>query len=171
MKKEVLLVTEYNDYYQSYIDKCGDLDLLEGLKSNGVRVVAFLKQIQSSKHLYRYTDGKWTLKEVVQHIIDTERVFAYRALCISRKDFTHLPGFEQDDYVVNSNANAKSMSDLISEYEKVRAHTLCLFKSFSEEMFSLIGTANQSNISVRAIGFIILGHEKHHCDVIKHRYL
>lgn len=171
MKKEVLLPGEYHEYYQSYIDNSGELELLIGLENNGAKVVEFLEQIDLNRHLYRYSEGKWTIKEIVQHIIDTERVFAYRALCISRKDATPLPGFEQDDYVVNSNANTKSMADLIDEYKKVRASTLSLFKSFTEEMFSFAGNANNSTISVRAIGFIILGHENHHCQIISDRYL
>ncbi|WP_053992525.1 DinB family protein [Mangrovimonas sp. TPBH4] len=171
MKREDLTLEEYHPFYQSYIDKSGGLELLSGLKTNGIVIKQFLKQIQLDKHLFKYAEGKWTIKELVQHIVDTERVFAYRALCISRKDSTSLPGFEQDDYVLNSNANTKSMSDLIDEYVTVRASTVSLFNSFSEDMLSIIGKANQSDISVRAIGFIILGHENHHCQIIRDRYL
>jgi len=120
---------------------------------------------------YRYADGKWTIKEIIQHLMDAERIFTYRALRIARKDQTPLPGFEQDDYVLPSQANKRSMEDLLNEFKAIKMATVSLYDSFSEEMLMELGTASNNPISVRAIGFIIMGHEIHHCDVIKDRYL
>ena len=103
--------------------------------------------------------------------MDTERVFAYRALCFSRKDKAELPGFDQDDYLVHSNANSRSIDSLIEEYISIRNATITLYKSFSKEMLLEIGIASKSPLSVRAAGYIIAGHEKHHCNIVKERYL
>ncbi|MGJ8593047.1 MAG: DinB family protein [Aquaticitalea sp.] len=162
---------EYNPYYQTYIGKTNGLELKDGLKSNSQTVVSFLRALPESKHEYCYADDKWTVKEVLLHIIDTERIFAYRALRIARKDKTALPGFDQDEYVPHSNANARSFQSLIKEYETVRLSTTILFDSFTEEILLELGTASNSPISVRALGFIMIGHENHHCEIIRERYL
>ncbi|MFC4721940.1 DinB family protein [Geojedonia litorea] len=171
MTKDNLKPGEFNPYYGTYIDKTAGLDLKSGLKVGGKRTINFLKSISNEKLEYRYAKGKWTIKEIIQHLIDAERVFAYRALRIAREDQTPLPGFEQDDYVLPSKANNRSLDQLLNEYAAVRQATVTLFDSFSDEMLIQLGTASNSPISVRAIGFIIIGHEIHHCDVIKERYL
>ena len=132
---------------------------------------AFLNAIPKDKLEYRYAEGKWTVKEIIQHIIDTERIFAYRALRVARNDKTALPGFEENDYALTGNANARTLESLLAEYKAVRQATIALFNSFSDDMLKHIGTASNSPISARAIGFIIIGHEAHHCNVIKERYL
>ena len=114
---------------------------------------------------------KWTIKEIIQHIIDTERIFTYRALCIARKDKSLFPGYDQDDYAVNSEANNRSMISLMNEYKSVRLSSIILFESFSSEMLKRIGIASNSNLSPRAVAFITIGHENHHCEIIKERYL
>ena len=162
---------EFNPYYGTYIKKSGALTLKEALAVNHIKILEFLGAIPHSKLEYRYTDGKWTIKEIIQHLIDTERVFAYRSMCISRKDKTLFPGFDQDEYVVNCNANQRTIDTLIEEYRSNRLATINLFNSFTNEMLTEIGTASNSNLSVRAVGFIILGHENHHCQVIQERYL
>lgn len=171
MTKDNLKAGEFNPYYGTYIDKTAGLDLRNGLKVGGERSINFLKSISNEKLEYRYAEGKWTIKEIIQHLIDSERVFAYRALRIAREDKTPLPGFEQDDYVAPSKANKRSLDQLMNEYAAVRHATVALFDSFSNEMLMRLGTASNSTVSVRAIGFIIMGHEIHHCDVIKERYL
>jgi uncharacterized damage-inducible protein DinB len=171
MTSNDLKASEYNPYYQSYINKTTVLDLKTGLKANKENVVFFLRSIPENKLDYRYTEGKWTIKEILLHIIDTERIFAYRALRIARKDQTPLPGFEQDDYVPESNANLRSFENLLDEYKAVREATITLFNTFGDDVLILTGTASNSPVSVRAMGFIIIGHENHHCDVIKERYL
>jgi len=171
MTKDDLSVDEYNPYYQQYIKKAGDVTISEGLKDNGDVTIAFLESISEEKLEYRYEEGKWTIKEIIQHIIDTERIFTYRALCIARKDKSLLPGYDQDDYAVNSEANNRSMISLMNEYKSVRLSSIILFESFSSEMLKRIGIASNSNLSPRAVAFITIGHENHHCEIIKERYL
>ena len=133
--------------------------------------IRFVQNIPMDKFDYRYAEGKWTIKDIIQHVIDTERIFAYRALRISRNDTTPLPGFEENDYVENTKANERGIQDLLAEFSAVRYATLFLFKSFSEEQLKRMGTASGTAISVRAIGFIIIGHQKHHQNVFQERYL
>lgn len=171
MTKNDLSKDEYNPYYQTYIEKAGDVTLREGLQNNGDATIAFLEAIPEDRLEYRYEDGKWTIKEIIQHLIDTERVFTYRALCIARKDSTLFPGYDQDDYAANSEANARSIHDLMNEYKAVRLATIILFESFTKEMLTQIGVASNSSLSPRAVAFITIGHENHHCDVIRERYL
>ncbi|MGC1473400.1 MAG: DinB family protein [Psychroserpens sp.] len=171
MTKDDLSKGEYNPYYQNYIEKAGSVKLHEGLKANADLTVSFLESIPEHKFEYRYEDGKWTVKEIMQHLIDTERVFTYRALCIARKDKTLFPGYDQDQYVVSCEANLRSYSSLINEYKAVRLATSVLFESFTRPMLTEIGTASSSNLSPRAVAFIIIGHENHHCQIIKDRYL
>jgi hypothetical protein len=120
---------------------------------------------------YRYAEGKWTIKEIIQHLIDCERIFSYRALRFSRNDKTPLPGFDEDSYNENTAGNLRSLQDLLTELAVVRQSTLSLFKSFSQEQLLRIGNASDKEISVRAIGFIILGHQKHHQHIFQQRYL
>ena len=162
---------EYNAYYGTYIDKTGELTLKGDLRDLGKKTILFLEHISKDKLEFRYADGKWTIKEIIQHLMDAERIFAYRALRIARQDKTPLPGFEQDDYVGPSQANNRSLEELINEFKAIKIATATLFDSFSEEMLLALGTASNNPISVRAIGFIIMGHEIHHCQVIKERYL
>jgi uncharacterized damage-inducible protein DinB len=171
MTKDILKFNEFNPYYGTYIDKTQELTLKEGLKSNGESIIGFLQKIPKEKLEYRYAEGKWTIKEIIQHLIDTERIFTYRALRIARKDTTPLSGFEQDDYVLPSEANKRSIESLITEFNAVKAATVALYNSFTETMLISKGTASNSLVSVRAIGFIIMGHDIHHCEVIKERYL
>ncbi|WP_298896201.1 DinB family protein [uncultured Psychroserpens sp.] len=171
MTKDDLLKSEYNPYYQTYIEKAGSSHLNEGLKDNGNATIAFLESIPEDKLEYRYAEGKWTVKEIIQHLIDTERVFTYRALGIARGDKTLFPGFDQDEYAASCNANNRSIYSLMNEYKAVRLATINLFDGFTDEMLTKIGTASNSNLSPRAVAFIVTGHENHHCDVIKERYL
>ncbi len=162
---------EYNSYYQTYLSKTNDVQLNEGLRSNMEKVISFLKSISKNKLVYRYEEGKWTIKEMLLHIIDTERIFAYRALRIARQDQTPLPGFDQDAYVPTSKANDRSLESLLDEYKTVRHATIALFDSFDDEMLIQVGSASNSPLSVRAAGYILIGHENHHCDIIRERYL
>jgi uncharacterized damage-inducible protein DinB len=164
-------INEYNPFYQTYINKAQNVDLKRGLRQSFETVIEFLNTIPEDKLEYHYADGKWTIKEVIQHIIDAERIFAYRALRIARQDQTPLPGFEENDYVPASFANDRSRAELLSDYKAVREATISLFDSFTDAMLLQIGTASDSPISVRALGFITIGHENHHCQVIKERYL
>ena len=172
MTRSELPKSEYNPYYHNYIlaleESAGILDtLIEGRD-------AFLKVIDDvpdSKMEFAYAPGKWTLAELIAHIIDAERVFQYRALRFARGDKTALPGFEQDDYVLTCGANQRKKKDLLAEYEAVRESTIQLFKSFSDDALASIGTASGSPMSVRAQGFVICGHQAHHLRIIQERYL
>ena len=168
---EYLKPEEFNSYYAPYINLVEHKDIVLSLQQNFEETLSFYKSIPEEKWLFSYADGKWTIKEIIQHLLDTERVFAYRALCFSRKDSVELPGFDQDEYLINSDANSRSKESLIEEYVSIRNATITLFNSFSEEMFLQIGVASNSPLSVRAAGYIIVGHEKHHCNIIKERYL
>lgn len=163
--------SEYHPYYELYLSKCPFNDILSGLQQSKDQFETFLKSIPAEKQLYKYASDKWIIKEVLVHIIDTERIFAYRALRIARRDVTALPGFDQDEYVLNSDANSRNFEDLISEFVSVRLSTVSLFNSFSEEDLLQKGIASNSPISVRALGYILIGHQNHHQEIIEKRYL
>lgn len=171
MKISQLIENEYPNYFLKYINLSGDVNLQEELEICLHKFIKFVQNIPLDKFDYRYAEGKWTIKEIIQHIIDTERIFAYRALRISRNDKTLLPGFNENDYVDNSFGNLRSIQDLLTEMSVVRHATLSLFKSFSQEQLLRIGTVSDKQISVRAIGFIIIGHQKHHQMIFEERYL
>jgi hypothetical protein len=158
-------------YYHKYIAKVSANNVNEALETNGKEMISFLKNIPEETWEHSYAPGKWTIKELVQHLIDAERIFSYRALTFARKDTTPLPGFEENDYVSNSHANRRSPGSLLTELEKLRASTISLFDSFNEEQMENEGVANNVSIYVRSIGFIIAGHAIHHIEVIKERYL
>lgn len=171
MKSSQLTTNEYGPYYKGYIDLAGNDLLIAGLTKSMYRHLNLFSSISEDKMNYAYAEGKWTIKELVVHLIDCERVFAYRALRCARNDKTDLPGFDQDDYVTTSEANNRSKASLIEEYESVRKSTIAMFKSFTDEMLTKVGTANGNPMSPRALGFIIIGHEKHHAKIIRERYL
>lgn len=171
MKVTGIPENEYSIFNATYINAAGEGNLYEDLEISLHDFIRFVQDIPMDKFDYRYAEGKWTIKEIIQHVIDTERIFSYRALRISRNDITALPGFDENDYALNTNANDRHLQSLLTELSIVRQSTLALFKSFSEEQIKRIGIASNNEISVRAIGFIILGHQKHHQKVYKERYL
>lgn len=171
MKSNQLPVNEYASYYEAYIQVLEDVHLIEELEICIHDFIKFVQNIPMDKFDYRYAEGKWTIKDIIQHLIDAERIFSYRALRISRNDKTPLPGFEEDDYVINTDANSRGIQGLLEELAAVRQSTLFLFKSFSPEQLERIGTASGKEVSVRAIGFILIGHQKHHQNIFQERYL
>jgi hypothetical protein len=171
MKSNQLPINEYADFYKSYIQVLEDVELIEELEICLHEFIKFVQNIPMDKFDYRYEVGKWTIKEIIQHLIDSERVFSYRALRISRNDKTPLPGFNENDYVDNSNGNDRNLQGLLTELAVVRQATLSLFNSFSQEQLAKIGIASNNEVSVRAIGFIIIGHQKHHQKIFTERYL
>lgn len=171
MKASEIQETEYHPFYHGYILNAGDADLLETLEDEMDTLMAFFASIPVEKLDYRYAEGKWTIPEIISHMTDAERIFAYRALRFARKDATPLAGFEENDYVPESRANERSMEALMSEFRAVRMATITLFESFSREQLERRGSANDAEMSVRAIGFVIVGHAAHHCQVIEERYL
>jgi uncharacterized damage-inducible protein DinB len=171
MNSNQLPVSEYASFYATYIKAIEDIELFEELEISLHDFIKFVQNIPMDKFDYSYAEGKWTIKEIIQHIIDTERIFSYRALRISRNDKTPLPGFEENDYVVNTNAKSRSIQELLTEFSAVRHSNLIMFKSFSEEQLARIGIASENEVSVRALGFLIIGHMKHHQKVFAERYL
>lgn len=171
MKLDQLPINEYAGFYSTYIQALENVHLIEELEISVHELIRFVQNIPMNKFDYRYAEGKWTIKEILQHLIDCERIFSYRALRFSRNDNTPLPGFEENDYVKNTDAVNRSIQDLLTEMAVVRQATLSLFKSFSPEQLLRKGIASGNEISVRAIGFIITGHQKHHQKIFQERYL
>ena len=163
---------EYSPYAIMYIKLLPDDDLvLNHLKENYKKVNEFILSLQPGKLTYRYAEKKWTIKEILVHIMDDERIYAYRALRIARNDKTPLPGFEQEDYIPFTRANQRSLSSIFREYKTVRSATLSLFSSLSNEDLLRVGIANDHPVSVRALAYHIAGHELHHLNIIRERYL
>lgn len=163
--------TEYNPYYGKYVSLVAGDDILAALSDQLSETLALLGSVPESEAGFRYAPGKWSMKELVGHVIDGERIFAYRALRFARNDRTPLPGFEQDDYIQNASFDACSLAALAAEFESVRRATLFLFEHLDAEAWTRTGVASDSEVSVRALAYIIAGHELHHVGVLRDRYL
>lgn len=161
---------EYATFYKTYIDKV-EGDVVQFLEKQVDRFNDLCNNISESKTLYRYADDKWSIKELIGHCIDTERIMAYRLLRISRGDTTSLAGFDENEYVRNSNFNKRDWNSLLSEFNSLRTSNILLIKSLSAEQLANIGSANELSISARALVYIIAGHLEHHLDVLIRRYL
>lgn len=161
---------EFAPYYGTYISQVPDTDILDLLAEQNRETAALLEGVPPTREDYRYEPGKWSIKQVVGHLSDTERAFAYRALRFSRGDAQPVPGFEQDAYVAGANFDDRTMADLTSEFVAVRQGTLALFRSLSPDMLVRRGTASGVTFSVRAIPYIIAGHERHHVRMLRDRY-
>ncbi|MFY0631323.1 MAG: DinB family protein [Flavobacteriaceae bacterium] len=164
---------EYNPYFKSFIEDLSSngKSIVENLKETGQFLEDVVSNLSKEKELYRYAEGKWTIKELLLHIIDTERIFNYRALRFSRNDKTDVQGFEQDEYNDHSNANERELQNLLDEFKAVRLSTIALYQGLSDEALLRMGTASGNAISVRALGFITSGHQIHHIRVFQERYL
>lgn len=158
-------------FYHRYINHVEENDVLPALQNQAATFLQFLHDIPADKRSYRYGPGKWTIQEVLQHIIDAERIFAYRALCFARKEQTSLPGFDENDYAGNSKAGKRNWDDMVEEFNTVRHGNAILFRSFDNEQLETTGIANNNPVYVMAIGFIMAGHVTHHREVLKERYL
>jgi hypothetical protein len=163
--------TEHDPYYSRYIDQVPEGDVLDTLGWQMRDTLAFLRGLPESAGDSRYAPGKWSVKEVVGHITDTERIMSYRALRIARGDTTPLPGFEQDDYVKAANSGRRQLAGLASEFESVRNATLSLFRSLDDEALLRRGVANKVEVTPRALAYIIAGHERHHLEILRTRYV
>jgi hypothetical protein len=159
------------DYFHRYIAQTEGDDLNEILKKQAITFTSFLQNIPAGKYDYRYGPDKWTVKEVLQHIIDTERVFAYRALCIARGEQQPLPGFNEDDYAKNAPCADRKWSDMIEEFQAIRRSTELLFNSLDAARLEHSGIASGKPVYVLGIGFILAGHVAHHVAILKERYL
>ncbi|MBL3657831.1 DinB family protein [Fulvivirga sediminis] len=159
------------EFYQGYIKGIEEEELIPALINHGNITLDLLKSIPEVSAGYCYQPGKWSIKQVVAHMIDTERIFAYRSLAIARNDKTPLPGFEENDYAEEANVENRKLYRIIEEYNNVRASTIDLFSSFSETMLHRENMCNGNLMSVNTIGYIIVGHEAHHRAVLLERYL
>jgi uncharacterized damage-inducible protein DinB len=163
---------EYNSDIVPYINLIpDDGHIIKHLANNLKKTKSFLLSIPGKKFQYRYAENKWTIKDILAHIMDHERIYAYRALRIARNDKTPLPGYDADNYALYSRANERSLKEIFEEYDTVRNATISLFKSFDEAAFLRTGTAIGHTVSVRALAYHIAGHELHHMNIIKERYL
>jgi len=159
------------EFYHGYINLVINEDMQTAFQKHQTELVSFLKDIPKKKWNHRYAEDKWTVKEVVQHIIDAERVFAYRALCFARKDATPLPSFDENAYAANSKAENRTKKDLLKELKTVQQSSAQMFGSFDEEQLQQPGTASGKPTYVKGIAYILLGHALHHKNIIEERYL
>lgn len=164
---------EYNPYFETYVSKVlqNDAGIIENMQSSLELFFNVLAELPEEKHLYAYGDGKWTIKELISHMIDTERIMSYRALRVSRNDSSNLLPFDEDEFVKNSNANEIPYIELLKEFSLVRKSSIAMFKGFNEELLSRKGKASGDVITVNALGYILSGHVIHHLEIIKERYL
>jgi len=163
---------EYPAYAHIYIDLLPDDGLILAHLQNSLRSTKkFVAAIPKARLLHRYAKGKWTIKEILGHIVDDERIYVYRALRFARGDSTELPGFEQDHYAQYSEANKREITDLLDEFALVRQSTIAFFKSLDDTALMRTGVANGNRVSVRALAYHIAGHELHHRNIIRERYL
>lgn len=162
---------DYPEYFENYIIKVPGENLMDAFAIQFPVISDFFSEISEEESMHSYAPGKWTIKEVIQHIIDAERIFAYRAVSIARKESASLPSFEENDYTANSEANRRTWDSLCNEFLHARRSTQDLFQSFTESMLNQKGIANNKEITVLSIGFITVGHLYHHISVLKERYL
>ncbi|WP_294823896.1 DinB family protein [uncultured Flavobacterium sp.] len=172
MKITDIAANEYAPYQESYIKLVDpSYSLIEELEISVHNLVHFVREIPMDKYDYRYAEGKWTIKDILQHLIDSERIFAYRALRFSRNDTTELPGFDENLYAANAHGDDRSINELLTEMSALRHANIMMFKSFNPEDMLRKGTASGYTVSVRAFGFLLIGHQNHHIKVFKERYL
>lgn len=157
-------------FYKTYVELVKDEDLLSALQHAGEQVQGLLETLPEEIGTYRYQEGKWSVKEVLNHMMDAERVFAYRALRFARKDETPLHPFEENEYAPLANAHGRTIRHLAGEMRRLRETTIDLYTSFTSEMLQRVGTASNKKISVLNLGYIIAGHDLHHRKVLMERY-
>jgi uncharacterized damage-inducible protein DinB len=162
--------TEYAPYYGRYIDRAPEGDIVAQLRESGAALDATFASLDDARSGYRYASGKWSIREMIGHLIDAERIFTYRALRIARGDLTPLPGFEQDDYVASAGSDARALSDLRDELHALRESTIRFFASLPEAAWTRMGQASGNDISVRALARIVIGHSRHHLQVLADKY-
>jgi len=162
--------TEYAPFYGGYVSGVPEGDVLAHLERQGRETAALLRKISEPKSQHRYAPGKWTIREVVGHMVDAERVFTYRALSFARGETAALPSFDENAWALTSNAGDRSLKALVDELAVVRTATLALFRGFSDKEFGRSGIASNNHVTVRAIAYIVAGHELHHVKILRDRY-
>ncbi len=162
---------EYAAFYETYISLVEETDIVSALEKNLDELQSLFAEVSEEKGSHSYAEGKWSVREVLGHLIDGERVFSYRALRISRDDQTPLAGFEQNSYVANSNFSRAKLADLIEEFSLLRRSNILFFKNLFDEAWFRTGTASEAAVSVRALAYIMVGHVRHHANILRERYL
>lgn len=163
--------TEYAEFYETYVSLVEENDIVSVLAEQLIGLQNLLASIPEEKGSFAYAEGKWTIKQLIGHLSDGEKIFAYRALRFARADETPLEGFEQDGYVANGNSNESSLADLIEELFLERRANILFFKNLSAEAWLRTGTASGAKVSVRALAYIMVGHIRHHTNILRTRYL
>jgi len=162
---------EFASFYAGYVAEVADGDVLVTLTAQGSRIAAMVRAVPEARGGYRYAEGKWSIKDVVLHLGDAERVFSYRLMRFARGDATNLPGFDEGPYVQNGGADARTLADLADDFAAVRRATLALITPLDDAAMSRRGTANNHPVSARALAWIMAGHAEHHARILKERYL
>jgi hypothetical protein len=162
---------EHAPEFSKYVTLVAEGDIIQTLEQQIENSLSLLRTIPSDKANFRYAPDKWSVKELLGHLIDSERVFSYRALCFARNDQTPLPGYEQNDYVREADFDSRNLADMAEEFATVRRATIQLFRPLNETEWLRRGKANENEVSVRALAYIIAGHELHHMEVLRSRYL
>jgi hypothetical protein len=164
------LETEYAPDYSDYIGQVTEHDILPVLRTQTDALDVLLGRVTPEHETFRYAEGKWSIREIMGHLIDGERVFGHRAFCIARGEQQNLPGFEQNDYIATAPYDRIDLEDLLSEFRLVRLSNIAMFRTLDETAWTRIGTANDNQVSVRALAFIMAGHVRHHMEVLRERY-
>lgn len=163
-------ITEYDSYYQTYINALPEFSIKQILEEQIIEIQNIFGNMNEEKGNYYYAEGKWSIKEVLGHITDTERIFSYRILSFARCEKQKIPGFDQNEYVLKGNFNNRTVKDLLEEFICLRKSNIILINSFNEEILKNIGNANGKNVTVNALQFILAGHVHHHIKVLKEKY-
>jgi len=162
--------TEYAPFYHGYVTSVPEGDVVELMRAGGRELLDAIGRIPETRGGHRYGADKWTIREVIGHLIDAERIFSYRALRIARGDQTLLPGFDENEYVRTAGSDQRTLADLARELAAVRESTVLLFESFPDEVWSRMGNANGTPMSVRALAYVVAGHPMHHLRLLRERY-
>jgi hypothetical protein len=163
--------SEYDPYYEGYVSLVPEADIIPALENQIDEISELFEKVPEERGTFAYEDGKWTIKELLSHLIDGERMFAYRVFRIARGDKTPIEGFEQDGYIENSHANGRPIAELMEEFTLLREANLILFENLEDEDWVRTGTANNVEISVRSLAWIMVGHVRHHMSILRSRYL
>src|SRR5689334_7696031 len=163
--------TEYAPYYEDYVSQVSESDIMPVLRSQMDELDVLLARVEPAQETHRYAEGKWSIREMIGHLIDGERVFGYRTFCIARGEQQNLPGFDQNDYMVTAPYDRIELEDLLSELRLIRLGNIAMLRTLDEEAWSRAGHANGNQVTVRALAFIMAGHVRHHMNVLRERYL
>jgi uncharacterized damage-inducible protein DinB len=162
---------EYAPYYDKYVSLVPDGEVVETLERQIEDTLALLRGVGEERAAHRYEEDKWSIKQVVGHLVDTERIFAYRALAIARGEQQSLPGMDQNEYMAGANFDARTLADLLDEFSHLRRSNVLMLRGLSEDAWSRRGVASDNEVTVRAVAYIIAGHEAHHVQILRKRYL